>query len=255
MDQANRLFISYSSKDRDFVKRLVGELKSYGVEVWWDHWEMKVGDSINKKLQQGISQAGWLGVVLSPNSVKSRWVEVEINSALTKELESREVFILPILQADCDIPLFLKDKVYADFRSSFQDGMEALLGRVAPGMDAGVNRRLLSEDVDSIRAAFARLPAKRRPEYIDWLVKKLASDKSSERRGALMALYVLRYEHLADYLKKLAGDASKSTRALAVFYLGELRIKEARPLVIELTQDASPDVRAAARNALAQLDR
>lgn len=42
-DHSKRLFISYSSKDHEFVSRVATDLKSYGVDVWWDKWEMEVG--------------------------------------------------------------------------------------------------------------------------------------------------------------------------------------------------------------------
>jgi hypothetical protein len=251
--RSNRLFISYSSRDRDFVSTLAAELKSFGVEVWWDKWEMKVGDSINKKIQEGISSSGWLAIILSPNSVKSPWVERELNSALTRELESKEVFVLPILYQECEIPLFLKEKIYADFRGSFHDGIATLLARVVPPIDPAICARLLSEDVDEIRAAFFHVSSVRRTEYVAWLVSKLDSKVSEERRSAMMSLYVLRYEHLAQNLTKLAKDLSKSVRALAVFYIGELGVSSARGAVAELTQDGSPHVRAAARAALDKL--
>lgn len=80
------LFISYSSKDLEFVQKLAKDLSSSGVHVWWDKLMMKVGDSLHKKIQEGITNSAWLGVVLSPNSVSSPWVELELNSALMKEL-------------------------------------------------------------------------------------------------------------------------------------------------------------------------
>ena len=106
------LFISYSSKDAEFATRLANDLHSKGIKVWWDKMEMKVGDSLHKKIQEGISNSVWLGIVLSPNSV-SPWVEKELSAALAQELERRNVFVLPILYRDCQVPVFLKDKVYA----------------------------------------------------------------------------------------------------------------------------------------------
>lgn len=125
------LFISYSTADAAFVARLAQDLNSRGIKVWWDKWMMKVGDSLHQKIDEGITNSAWLGVVLSPNSIHSPWVEKELNSALMKELEQREVFVLPILYKDCPIPLMLKDKVYADFRSSYDEGLSALLERLA----------------------------------------------------------------------------------------------------------------------------
>lgn len=254
-DHNKRLFISYSSKDREFVSRVASDLKSYGVDVWWDKWEMKVGDSINKKIQGGISSAGWLAVILSRNSVKSLWVEREISAALVRELELKDIFVLPILYEDCEIPLFLRDKVYADFRQSFSDGLSMLLARVKPAIDPVICSKLMSEEMEQVRSGLSKIPANRKKEYLDWLVGKLESTVNHERRGAMMALYLARYEHLPTQLLKLAKDSSKSNRRQAVFYLGELQVDYALQIVTELTQDESPDVRAAARDALKKLGR
>lgn len=130
------VFLSHSSKDKAFVSRLATDLKSRGVPVWFDQWELKVGDSLTEKIEQGISQSGWLAVVISRNSASSDWVQKELRAAQARELRDKNVFVLPIIIDDCEIPLFLLDKLYADFRKSYGQGLEALLKRVIEGMDA-----------------------------------------------------------------------------------------------------------------------
>jgi len=130
------VFLSHSSKDKLFVGRLATDLKSRGVPVWFDQWELRVGDSLNEKIEQGISQSGWLAVVLSKNSASSDWVQKELRAAQARELRDRNVFVLPIIIDDCEIPLFLLDKLYADFRMSYEQGLESLLKRVLEGTDA-----------------------------------------------------------------------------------------------------------------------
>src|SRR5262249_27572948 len=63
--------------------------------------------------------------------VGSSWCRREINSGLLRELEERRVVVLPILIDDCAIPLFLRDKLYADFRTSFDDGLRTVLEATA----------------------------------------------------------------------------------------------------------------------------
>jgi len=250
---SKHLFISYSSKDREFVSRLATDLRSLGIYVWWDRWEMRVGDSLNRKIQEGIAQAGWLAIVLSRQSVKSPWVERELNAAMVRELETKEVFVLPLLIDDCDLPIFLRDKLYADFRESFEDGLAALVESVAPRIEPARCIELMSEEAERIRAALLKVPEENRPTYIQWLVGKLGSEESRDRLAALMALHVLGYERLVPHLIGLAKDLSPSTRRLAAFYLGELRAAAGLAILNELTQDASSMVRVAARDALQKI--
>jgi hypothetical protein len=48
----------------------------------------------------------WLAVILSRNSVRSPSVEREISAALVKELDLKDIFVLPVLYEECEIPLF-----------------------------------------------------------------------------------------------------------------------------------------------------
>ena len=66
-------------------------------------------------------------MVLSKNSVDSPWVKHELNAALARELELQRVFVLPVRIDDAELPVFLKDKIFADFRKSYASGLRILL--------------------------------------------------------------------------------------------------------------------------------
>ena len=129
MNSTDKVFISHSSIDKPFVRRLVSDLQSDSVSIWLNEIELKVGDSLRQKIEHGIQQSSWLLVVLSHNSVNSPWVQQELNAAFALELSRQKVFILPVVIDNCPIPLFLRDKVYADFRTSYDVGLKALLNR------------------------------------------------------------------------------------------------------------------------------
>ena len=128
------IFLSHNSRDNRFVRRLGKALSENGIRVWIDEAEIKVGDSLIRKISEGIGSMEYLGVVLSPNSVSSSWVQKEVGIAATIEIKKKKVKVLPILYKDCEIPLFLQDKVYADFRnkSMFQYSLIALLDVLLP---------------------------------------------------------------------------------------------------------------------------
>jgi hypothetical protein len=64
--------------------------------------------------------------------VKSEWVRRELEIALTDEIGGRRVKVLPLLHRTCEIPGFLRGKVYADFRR--KKGFEAAVARVAAAL-------------------------------------------------------------------------------------------------------------------------
>ena len=125
---AKKVFISYNHADQVFVKKLARDLQKAGLSVWWDEWEVKVGDSIIEKVSNGITTSAHLMVILSPSSVNSSWVQREVSSALMEQLaREKGITILPVLLKDCDIPILLKDIRWADFRKSYKAGKAELL--------------------------------------------------------------------------------------------------------------------------------
>lgn len=123
-----KIFISYNHEDRGFVDRLANDLKARELPVWWDQWEIKVGDSIIQKVSDGIAGSAYLIAVLSPHSVKSEWVQREIGSVLMKELSvDKNITILTLLLADCEVPVLLREIKWADFRRDYKSGLQSLL--------------------------------------------------------------------------------------------------------------------------------
>lgn len=125
------IFISYSHKDRDFVDRLAAQLVRHKVHVWLDRWELHVGDSLISKVQAALTDASALLVILSKASVASEWCKKELNIGLVREMEERRVVVLPVLVEDCEIPLFLREKLNADLRHDFDAGLQTILDAVA----------------------------------------------------------------------------------------------------------------------------
>lgn len=121
------VFISYSSKDGEFVEKLSITLVQNRINVWLDKWAMQPGDSLIDKIQEGLTKSSFLLVVLSTNSIESEWCKKELNSGLMRELEEKEVVVIPILLEDCEIPLFLKEKLYSDFTKDFEEGFKSLI--------------------------------------------------------------------------------------------------------------------------------
>lgn len=135
------VFISYSHSDSRFAERLARQLVAQNVHVWIDRWELRVGDSLIDRIEQAVDGASALLVVLSNASVASEWCRKELKSGLLRELEERRVVVLPLLIEDCEIPLFLREKLYADFRTDFDRGLRDVLEGVASVTNAYLARQ------------------------------------------------------------------------------------------------------------------
>jgi len=135
------LFISYSHEDDGFVNQLVARLLESRVTLWYDRIGIKVGESLIEKIQGAIAEADFLAVVLSKTSVQSAWCREELNAGLVRQLGERRAIVLPLLIEDCEIPLFLRDKKYADFRKEFADGFQELREALAECAELMLGRK------------------------------------------------------------------------------------------------------------------
>ncbi|MBB5806612.1 hypothetical protein F4560_006380 [Saccharothrix ecbatanensis] len=97
------LFISYNTEDRPLVRELAEDLHRFGVRVWWDAWEMKPGDFIRDRINDGITSAGYFLAVLSPSALRSNWVKYELTSGMLLEIERAGVRVVPALVAGLSV--------------------------------------------------------------------------------------------------------------------------------------------------------
>lgn len=89
-------FISHASEDKDdIVRSLADALKDNGFEVWYDEFELKIGDSLRKKIDSGLINSRFGIVIISPSFVKKNWTEYELNGMVAREMNGHKV-ILPI---------------------------------------------------------------------------------------------------------------------------------------------------------------
>ncbi len=124
------IFLSHSHEDKSFVRELATKLQLFGIKAWVDEMEILAGDSLIGKIESGLQASDYLGAVLSPRSISLEWVTREICAALSGEAAYKRVIVLPMIIEDCNIPPFLQDKLYADFRSEFFVGFSTILRRL-----------------------------------------------------------------------------------------------------------------------------
>ncbi|HLO53137.1 MAG TPA: DUF1883 domain-containing protein [Saprospiraceae bacterium] len=90
------VFISHASEDKDEVVRpLALALISEGLSVWFDEFEMKIGDSLRRKIDKGLANSRFGIVVLSKDFIRKGWTNYELDGIITKSV-SQEQVLLPI---------------------------------------------------------------------------------------------------------------------------------------------------------------
>lgn len=116
-----KVFISYTHKDAEFVRKLVEGLEEIDVRPLYDQIELKVGDDIRTAVDDMIDRSDYFAFVISKNSAESAWAKKEIEQAA-----KREKRILPIVLDLASVPEELSGIYYADFSGDFDAGMNQL---------------------------------------------------------------------------------------------------------------------------------
>lgn len=90
------VFISHASEDKEEVVRpLANALLNRGLKVWYDEFELRIGDSLRHKIDKGLSKSRFGVVVLSRNFVRKGWTNYELDGIITKAVSGEQV-MLPI---------------------------------------------------------------------------------------------------------------------------------------------------------------
>lgn len=92
----NTCFISYSTSDSDFASTLDNILRERHVRTWFAPKDMKIGDRVRQVIDGAIRMRQKLIVILSVHSVKSAWVESEVETALEEERRRNAPVLFPV---------------------------------------------------------------------------------------------------------------------------------------------------------------
>lgn len=114
------VFLCHASEDKPkIVEPIARALDEAEITYWYDSAEIKWGDSVTAKINEGLSKSRYVLVVLSSSFIEKSWPRREFDSSLSREANTGEVRVLPLLVGDSSerdanwakFPL-LEDKTY-----------------------------------------------------------------------------------------------------------------------------------------------
>lgn len=90
------VFISHATEDKDdIVRPLALALRERSISVWYDEFELRVGDSLRRKIDAGIARSRFGLVVLSPAFFAKGWPQYELDGLVTMAVSGKQV-LLPV---------------------------------------------------------------------------------------------------------------------------------------------------------------
>ena len=95
-DKEYDVFISHASEDKEEVARPLAEaLRKNGLSVWYDEFELKIGDSLRRKIDKGIANSNFGIIVISRDVISKGWTNYELDGLITKAVNGEQT-MLPI---------------------------------------------------------------------------------------------------------------------------------------------------------------
>lgn len=122
------VFLSHSSKDRDFVVRLARVLKVHKIRYWFSASHISGAKQWHDEIGRALERCDWFLVVLTPNAVRSQWVKRELLFALNEARYNER--IIPLLLRPCQysrLSWTLPEFQFIDFSGGFDLGCRQLL--------------------------------------------------------------------------------------------------------------------------------
>lgn len=86
-------FLCHASEDKEIVRRIAKDLMAKGIDVFFDEWEIRSGDSIRRKIDEGLGRCTHFIAILTPQSITKEWVKTEIDAGFIQKVAGECKFI------------------------------------------------------------------------------------------------------------------------------------------------------------------
>lgn len=90
------VFLSHSSKDKTIVRSVAERLRADGLRVWFDDWEVRAGDSIPAKIEEGLEYSRVLVLCMSASAFGSDWAQLESGTFRFRDPLNKSRRFLPL---------------------------------------------------------------------------------------------------------------------------------------------------------------
>lgn len=191
------IFISHASEDKDEIAHpIANELRKRGFKVWYDEYILQLGDSLRKKIDEGLAQCRFGLVILSPNFFSKQWTQKELDALTAREVSKGTKVILPIWHNITAQDIEKYSPILAGrFAVSTSDGLEKIIKQIIAVLTE-FTIQPTGLDIQSVNR-----PLKDENGLINWCISHILNDQfdTGDAAGAWSKKY-------PEYLKFLYGE-------------------------------------------------
>lgn len=195
------VFLSHSSKDKAIVRAVAERLRKDGLRVWFDEWEIRAGDHIQAKMEEGLEQSRVLVLCMSANAFGSDWAQLESYTFRFRDPLNKQRRFIPLRLDAAPIKGSLASFLYVNWLSDEREQEYAKL-------------------LDACRPPEESLPAEAEA------AREQVAEKSVRLNRFYYSLKLNAYAFSLDGKRVLTGGLDKTVRLWDVENLLHLRVLE-----------------------------
>lgn len=201
--ETQRTFLSYSRDDSAFALKLATDLRAAGANIWVDQLDIPTGKRWDLTIEEALTNAPQLIVLLSASSVGSNNVMDEVSYALEKGKA-----IIPVKLNECNIPFRLKRLQFIDFTTGYDRGFARLLA------DMGREQPPVAKALTDLDGPFTE--TRKNTGKINSRVIQVGAIAIA----ALVVLSILSYEFLPSTVSQVRNNADNILKDIRVWKVG-----------------------------------
>jgi small GTP-binding protein len=145
------IFLSYSHLDSAIVLELAQKLKDDGLTIWFDQWEIKKGENIEREIREGLNSARTLVLVMSKNTFGTDWVSLERQTVPFRDPTNIHKKFIPLIIRKCEIKDTLKQYAFIDYRRKSSKEYNKLLQACRPKKSSKVGIKEKKTELKSVK--------------------------------------------------------------------------------------------------------
>lgn len=166
------VFICHASEDKqDFVKPLADALVKENLKVWYDEFELTLGDSLREKIDYGLANSRYGIVVLSKAFFRKKWPKEELDGLVVRQTSEGKKVILPIWHGVgySDVKKF-SPMLAGKLAAKSEEGLEAVVAQILAVCkeQTSVKRESVFQKSDQISLREKCLEVIRQNDIIGW---------------------------------------------------------------------------------------
>ncbi|MGK7910246.1 MAG: SUMF1/EgtB/PvdO family nonheme iron enzyme [Synechococcus sp.] len=149
------VFLCHNSHDKNQVSEIAQQLKTSGLNVWLDEWELQPGKLWKQELDEHLLEVGSVAVFVGPGGTP--WSDLDIQAFLL-EFARLNCPIIPVILEEVrtrpELPTYMQGQSWVDFRKYRPDPIQQLRERISHKPDFAIARPTLAYPDDEPSPSF-----------------------------------------------------------------------------------------------------